>query len=335
MEEEEPIEITELAEEELTESGEQQPIEVAEVDLTLGENEPTEMTEQEILEMALDKTIVWKGYLACIGEDSCIVQSPWFLGEDCVFGADSDHTTLAIAAIQLLQSEGTQIESINSLNDVEASIILMATGVEVMQTTTDDSTELNAEWDLCIGDDAVVLVCKTDCDMDILEPTGGLDVDEQFHQEMTSAWEKECQPEHVSQGAYVSRQQYEEGAAARLSLMSQEVDGELIWPPRQMDDKGNLMPQASIPLQGVATIESWTKLAAAGAPSEFSIRAPLLGGISTVFVRFEQGPRGVFLLVDDEDDNPKIGDKVQFAIRRIYAQEGYIRYGLKCQIIRD
>ena len=282
-----------------------------------------------------EKTIVWKGYLACIGEDSCIVQSPWYLGEDCVFGADSDYTTLAIAAIQLLQSKGIQIDSINALNDVEALIINMATGVEVMQTTTDDSEELSAEWDLCISDDARLVVCKTDCDVELWEPEGGLDVDEEFHQKMTSAWEKECLPEHVSQGAYVSQQQYEEGAAARLKLMSQKVDGELIWPPRQMDEKGNPMPQASTPLQGIATIESWTKLAAAGAPSEFSIRAPLLGGITTAFVRFEQGPRGVFLLVDDEDNNPKIGDQVQFAIRRIYAQEGYIRYGLKCQIIRD
>ena len=299
------------------------------------EEETVEMTEQEILDMEEKETFVWKGYLACIGEDSCIVQSPWYLGEDCVFGADSDYTTLAIAAIQLLQSKGTEINSINSLNDVEALIIFMATGVEVMQTSSDDSAQLSAEWDLCIGDDARVLICKTDCDVEIMGPAGGLDVDEEFHHEMTSAWEKECQPEHVSQGAYVSQQQYEEGAAARLKLMSQKVDGELVWPPRQMDGKGNTMPQASTPLHGVATIESWTKLAAAGAPSEFSIRAPLLGGITTVFVRFEQGPRGVFLLVDDEDNDPKIADKVQFAIRRIYAQEGYIRYGLKCQIIRE
>ncbi len=299
------------------------------------DEETVEITEQEILDMEEQETIVWKGYLACVGEDSCVVQSPWYLGDDCVFGADSDYTTLAIAAIQLLQSKGTQINSINALNDVEGSIMFMATGVEVMQTSNDDSAQLSAEWDLCIGDDARVVVCKTDCEVELWEPEGGLDVDEEFHHEMTSAWEKECQPEHVSQGAYVSQQQYQEGAAARLKLMSQKVDGELIWPPRQMDGKGNLMPQASIPLHGVATIESWTKLAAAGAPSEFSIRAPLLGGISTVFVRFEQGPRGVFLLVDDEENNPKIGDKVQFAIRRIYAQEGYIRYGLKCQIIRD
>ena len=282
-----------------------------------------------------EETIVWKGYLACVGEDSCVVQSPWYLGDDCVFGADSDYTTLAIAAIQLLQSKGTQINSINALSDVEGSIMFMATGVEVMQTSNDDSEELTADWDLCISDDARVVVCKTDCEVELWEPEGGLEVDEEFHQQITLAWEKECLPEHVSQGAYVSQQQYQEGAAARLNLMSQKVDGELIWPPRQMDAKGSLMPQASIPLQENATIESWTKLAAAGAPSEFSIRAPLLGGISTVFVRFEQGPRGVFLLVDDEENNPKIGDQVQFAIRRIYAQEAYIRYGLKCQIIRD
>tara|TARA_B110000467_G_scaffold141333_1_gene141975 strand:- start:86 stop:940 length:855 start_codon:yes stop_codon:yes gene_type:complete len=282
-----------------------------------------------------EETIVWKGYLACIGEDSCVVQSPWYLGDDCVFGADSDYTTLAIAAIQLLQSKGSQINSINALNDVEGSIISMATGVEVMQTSNDDSEELTADWDLCISDDARVVVCKTDSDVELWEPEGGLEVDEEFHQQITLAWEKECLPEHVSQGAYVSQQQYQEGAAARLNLMSQKVDGELIWPPRQMDGKGSIMPQASTSLQETATIESWTKLAAAGAPSEFSIRAPLLGGITTVFVRFEQGPRGVFLLVDDEENNPKIGDQVQFAIRRIYAQEAYIRYGLKCQIIRD
>ena len=282
-----------------------------------------------------EETIVWKGYLACIGEDSCVVQSPWYLGDDCVFGADSDYTTLAIAAIQLLQSKGSQINSINALNDVEASIISMATGVEVMQTSNDDSDELTADWDLCISDDARVVVCKTDSDVELWEPEGGLEVDEEFHQQITLAWEKECLPEHVSQGAYVSQQQYQEGAAARLNLMSQKVDGELIWPPRQMDGKGSIMPQASTSLQETATIESWTKLAAAGAPSEFSIRAPLLGGITTVFVRFEQGPRGVFLLVDDEDNNPKIGDRVQFAIRRIYAQEAFIRYGLKCQIIKD
>lgn len=281
------------------------------------------------------ETIVWKGYLACVGEDSCVVQSPWLLADDCVFGADSDHTTLAVAAIQLLQSKGCNLSSINALPDVEASIITMTTGVEVVQATEDDSTELSADWDLCIGDDARVVVCKTDSDVELWEPEGTIEVDADFHQEITSAWQKECNPNHVSQGAYVSKQQYDEGSAARLNLMGQQLGEEMIWPPRQMDDNGLAIPQASTPLHGVASVESWTKLAPAGAPSEFSFRAPILGGITTVFVRFEQGPRGVFLLVDDEDNNPKIGDQVRFVTRRIYAQEAFIRYGLKCQIVKE
>lgn len=281
------------------------------------------------------ETIVWKGYLACVGEDSCVVQSPWLLADDCVFGADSDHTTLAVAAIQLLQSKGCNLSSINALPDVEASIITMTTGVEVVQATEDDSTELSADWDLCIGDDARVVVCKTDSDVELWEPEGTIEVDADFHQEITSAWQKECNPNHVSQGAYVSKQQYDEGSAARLNLMGQQLGEEMIWPPRQMDNNGLAIPQASTPLHGVASVESWTKLAPAGAPSEFSFRAPILGGITTVFVRFEQGPRGVFLLVDDEDNNPKIGDQVRFVTRRIYAQEAFIRYGLKCQIVKE
>jgi hypothetical protein len=40
-------------------------------------------------------------------------------------------------------------------------------------------------------------------------------------------------------------------------------------------------------------------------------------------------------LVDDEDNDPQIGDQVQFVTRRIYAQEAFVRYGLKCQIVNQ
>jgi uncharacterized OB-fold protein len=103
----------------------------------------------------------------------------------------------------------------------------------------------------------------------------------------------------------------------------------MIWPPRQLDEKGLRFSEDSHQLVAEAHVESWTKLSAAGAPSEFSLRAPILGGIQTLLVRFEQGPRGVFLVTDDVDYSPKIGDTVHFAVRRIYAQEGMMRYGLK------
>ena len=181
--------------------------------------------------MMEQETIVWKGYLACFGNDSCVIQSPWMLNNDCVFGADSDHTTLAVAAIQLMQSKGCNLNSINALQDVEASIITMTTGVEVLQTLEDESVELSADWDLCIGDDARVVICKTDSELELWQPEGTIDVDVDFHQEITAAWQRECAPNNVSQGAYISKQQYYEGADARLNLMGQELDGEMIWPP--------------------------------------------------------------------------------------------------------
>ena len=39
-----------------------------------------------------------------------------------------------------------------------------------------------------------------------------IQVDEEFHQAIASAWEQELSLTHVSQGAYVSRAQYEEAA---------------------------------------------------------------------------------------------------------------------------
>ena len=68
--------------------------------------------------------------------------------------------------------------------------------------------------------------------------------------------------------------------------------------------------------------------------SEFSIRAPILGGISTVFVKLNDGPKGVFLVVDDNDDEILIGANVKLVLRKIYAQNNVVRYGLKA-IIND
>ena len=74
---------------------------------------------------------------------------------------------------------------------------------------------------------------------------------------------------------------------------------------------------------------SWTRLSGGGAPSEFALRADLLGGIRTVLVQFDEGPRGVFLVADEIDVNPHIGLSVGFVLRRIYGQEGRTIRGLK------
>ena len=82
-------------------------------------------------------------------------------------------------------------------------------------------------------------------------------------------------------------------------------------------------------------MQSWTTLSAAGAPSEFALRAPLLGGISTVLLELKEGPKGVFLTVDDEEPTLDFGLSMELVLRRIYAQEGFVRYGLKARAIQD
>ena len=116
-----------------------------------------------------------------------------------------------------------------------------------------------------------------------------------------------------------------------MNFDSQSLGDIRIWPPRELI--GDQRPIDAGPLAKSGIIESWTKLSAGGAPSEFSLRAPILGGISTVFVRLDDGPCGVFLVADDEDTEPEIGNRVTFAVRRIYAQDGLIRYGLKALLL--
>lgn len=271
----------------------------------------------------------WKGYLLVDNGESLFIQSPYVLNEKIVYGSDSDETTMAIAAIQFLKHNGRSIDSIHLPSSVDATTLFLATGVDSILHNELLNFD-DVQWNLLSGEEATLVLAKIEIeDFEFETPNDMELIDEQFYNDMSDAWAQECSESHVSQGAYVSKSQYLEGARARLSLSSQKIGDGLIWPPRQLDSSGQRIPTETHSLTGVASVESWTKLSAAGAPSEFSLRAPILGGIQTLLVRFEQGPRGVFLVCDDVDYSPHIGDEVEFSVRRIYAQEGIIRYGLK------
>lgn len=277
----------------------------------------------------MDEHSHWKGYLVVDNGDSLFIQSSYVHEDKIVYGPDSDPTTMAIAGIQFMHSKGHSIVSIHLSDSVDAQTVYLATGVDSI--AHNESLEFETiEWDLLSGEEATLVVAKSNAESyDFEAPQGVEIIDSDFHLDMENAWRLEQEVSHVSQGAYISPSQYIEGARARLSLASQKVGDSMIWPPRQLDVHGQRLPPESHSLVPEAQVESWTKLSAVGAPSEFSLRAPILGGIQTLLVRFEQGPRGVFLVTDDIDYSPEIGDTVQFAVRRIYAQEGKIRYGLK------
>jgi len=272
----------------------------------------------------MDEHLVWQGYLLSHHDSFTVVQSPFTLTGARVFGADSDPTTLAVAAV--LHRIGTErVDSVSVPEGMDGPTLAAACGVNVASEDDLDA----CSWDLMLSDEAVVVLAKRGADVTIPHLDVEVPVDAQEHAAMEQAWSKELHPQHVSQGAFVSEAAYVEGAGARLALEGQRTRGTVVWPPR-FGDHGSA---ESTNVHRTGEVLSWTALSAAGAPSEFALRAPLLGGLATVLLHLHDGPNGVFLLVDDEDHDITMGASVELVLRRLYAQEGFMRYGLKGRLV--
>ena len=270
---------------------------------------------------------VWMGYLVDHHSDYTVIQSPFVLDSVRVFGADSDATTLAVAGV-LHRLQHDSIESISVPDGIDSLGLFSATNVNLH----DIEAEEDAPWEVLMSDEATVVVARRNAAVELHNLDVEVEVDREFHTAMMDAWNRELSIAHVSQGAYISRAQYEEAAQSRLSMQGQVIRSNVSWPPRFSHLVNGDQPPLH-QLQRAGTVQSWTTLSAAGAPSEFSLRAPLLGGISTVFLQLDDGPRGVFLTVDDEDSTFSMGARMELVFRRLYAQEGFVRYGLKARAI--
>ena len=270
---------------------------------------------------------VWMGYLVDHHPDYTVIQSPFVLDSVRVFGADSDATTLAVAGV-LHRLQHDSIESISVPDGMDGLGLFSATNVKLH----DIEAEEDAPWEVLMSDEATVVVARRNAAVELHNLDVEVEVDSEFHTAMMDAWNRELSVAHVSQGAYISRAQYEEAAQSRLSMQGQVIRSNVSWPPRFSHLVNGDQPPLH-QLQRAGTVQSWTTLSAAGAPSEFSLRAPLLGGISTVFLQLDDGPRGVFLTVDDEDSTFSMDARMELVFRRLYAQEGFVRYGLKARAI--
>ena len=262
-----------------------------------------------------------QGYLISNDSESFTIYSPYIVDELRVFGYDSDYTTMAISLIKYLLNNNIEFLICEVDEKISFDVLKIATGIELVE---------NGSVLQCNNDASVCLSSGKDSTIKMKEiPSKQLD--QTLYQSIQEAWQIELDIRNISQGAYVSKQQYDETLSARLSLVAQN-DGIIIWPPRQMNSDGIALSKANTNLSPSACVMTWTNLSAAGAPSEFAIRAPILGGLTTVMVEFSEGPKGVFLMVDDEEIRPKIGDSVEFVVRMLYGQEGIIRYGAKARI---
>ena len=243
-------------------------------------------------------------------------------------GPDGDRLTIAL---QLLKSEPASTVQIDSF--IESLEYTPSTPVSsIIESTTDWKVDSNGQYHLVASPSSFIVALGKD-DTVSQWPTLPLRkaIEEGKKVAIEEAWRNEISG--VSQGAYVSQSQHVLAMPSRLGLHAQEDDSGIVWPPRQLNAEGERIPPVSNKLDNSASILTWTRLSAAGAPSEFSLRAPLLGGVSTVLVEFISGPKGVFMLTDDEDGQPSIGQEVSFEVRRLYGQDEFIHYGLKALLI--
>jgi len=92
-----------------------------------------------------------------------------------------------------------------------------------------------------------------------------------------------------------------------------------------------------VELPGTGTVEAATTVAAGGAPPEFVEQAGRSGPYVSAVVALDgpDGERSVSVpaqVLTGPVDGVEVGDAVETTIRRIYEQEGVVRYGIKARL---
>lgn len=253
-------------------------------------------------------------------DDGVVVASRFHVDERRVFGPDEDVVTMIIDALEAWHRKGHGTSVAVPLNDHELPVVQAS--LPWLQIDDDADAVLHR-----MKHGAAVLPRNHDFDAHAVsvDPNLRIVMDLDDHTAIHAAWDREMKETNVSQGAYVSGQVHDLGMEARLGMRAQAGP---MWPPRGATSDGSAPTQGPL-LTTTARVVSWTKLIAAGCPSEFAIRAPFLGGLTSMILAFDQGPSGVFLHVDGLPSQVAIDDTMALVVRRVYAQDGVLRYGRK------
>lgn len=87
-------------------------------------------------------------------------------------------------------------------------------------------------------------------------------------------------------------------------------------------------------LSGRGKIYCFTTISRGGSPPEFSAQQNLVGSYPVAVVELDEGPRIVAQMTDCRAEDLKIGLEVESTFRRIYDDDGMIRYGVKFRPVR-
>jgi len=134
-------------------------------------------------------------------------------------------------------------------------------------------------------------------------------------------------------GAYVSVPAWQRTLPQRHRLVAGRCRdcGTLNFPPegacRACGERGDDEP---VTLPGTGTVEATTTISRGGAPPEFVEQTSQSGPFAVAIVAFD-GPDGGSVSAPAQvvGQQPAIGDRVEATVRRVYEQEGVVRYGFK------
>ncbi|KJS12848.1 MAG: hypothetical protein JL56_10375 [Desulfotomaculum sp. BICA1-6] len=133
-------------------------------------------------------------------------------------------------------------------------------------------------------------------------------------------------------GAHISIPMYQRAVPQRYRLVGQRCGacGKINFPPKAVCKycyQGTSFED--VQLSGRGTVYSYTVIAGGGAPPEFAAEARCKGSYPVIIVELAEGPRVIAQMVNPPEEGIAIGMPVKAVFRKIYEEEGVIRYGFK------
>jgi uncharacterized OB-fold protein len=89
-----------------------------------------------------------------------------------------------------------------------------------------------------------------------------------------------------------------------------------------------------VELRGRGRIAALTWISRAAAPPEFADLADRAGGYHVAIVALEEGPMITGQIVES-GRAPRLDDEVRAVVRRLYHEEGVVRYGFKFDVLGE
>ena len=116
----------------------------------------------------------------------------------------------------------------------------------------------------------------------------------------------------------------------RLVGLQCKACGKVNFPPKGVCKYCNASSEfTEVRLSGKGKVHTFTLIGAGGAPPEFAEQEKAGGVYPVTIVELDEGPKVIGQMADVNAKDVAIGMRVRAELRRIYEEEGVVRYGFK------